>query len=25
MGIDSLEVSKWEDTTLVLEGIVHVL
>lgn len=25
MGIDSLEVSRWEDTALVLEGILHVL
>jgi HAD superfamily hydrolase (TIGR01484 family) len=24
MGIDSLEVSRWEDTALVLEGILHV-
>lgn len=24
MGVDSLEVSRWEDTALVLEGIVHV-
>ncbi|MEO6760811.1 MAG: HAD-IIB family hydrolase [Candidatus Saccharimonadales bacterium] len=25
MGIDSLEVSRWEDTALVLEGILHAL
>lgn len=25
MGIDSLEVSRWEDTALVLEGILHTL
>ncbi|MBL8030718.1 MAG: HAD-IIB family hydrolase [Candidatus Doudnabacteria bacterium] len=24
MGIDSLEVSRWEDTSLVLEGILHI-
>ncbi len=24
MGIDSLEVSRWEDAALVVEGIVHV-
>lgn len=25
MGVDSLEVSRWEDTALVLEGILHVM
>jgi phosphomannomutase len=25
MGIDSLEVSRWEDTALVIEGILHTI